>query len=121
MSINPDLRISLRHRRVAYRVRMNRPFRHSEDTDVIDGMFQDPEGVPIGPLIVAESLDTPPDTFLVIPDERIPLIHVEAALDQDHRIGNYEQVVGLIYDASEEPAGTVAADGDRWDGGDIVV
>jgi hypothetical protein len=110
-----------KHRRIAYRVRMARPFRHSEDNDIIDGVYSDPDGGSIGLLIPVEDGDRAPQEFLVVPNEQIPLVHVEAALENDHRVSGYEQVFGLIYDEGETPAVGVAATGDRWDAGDIVV
>jgi hypothetical protein len=109
-----------RHRRILYRVQMERPFRHDEDIDIIEGIYRDPEGEPLGRLIAAE---TPPplDRFVVLPDEDIPLVHVESALEADGRVTSYEQVFGLLYDPSETPAQGVRDTGDRWESGDLVV
>jgi hypothetical protein len=109
-----------KHRRIAYRVRMARPFRHSQDDDIIDGVYRDSDGGSIGLLIPAEDGDTAPQAFLVVPNEDLPLVHVEAAFENDHRISGYEQVFGLVYDEGEAPAPGVAATGDRWDA-DVVV
>ena len=110
-----------KHRRIAYRVQLNRPFRHNQDTDVIDGLYRDSDGDPIGQLLVAEQPHRKPETFLVIPAESLSLLHVEAALERDHRVKGYEQVFGLLYDPDEEPAAGVRASGDRWESGDLVV
>lgn len=110
-----------KHRRIAYRVQLSRPFRHEEDGDLIDGVYKDPDGDVVGPLIVREQRHREPEAFLVVPDEAIPLIHVEAAFDNDHRITAYEQVFGLIFQADEPVDENVRTLGDPWDGGDIVV
>jgi hypothetical protein len=100
---------------------MTRPLRLAEDSDLVDGAFLDNGGRVIGPLILAEPAGRHPDSFLVIPDEDLPLVHVEAAFENDHRVSGYEQVIGLIYDRSETPSGTVAVTGDRWDGAEVVI
>jgi hypothetical protein len=117
----PDGQPTRKHRRIAYRAQMSRPFKHAEDSDLIDGVYRDLDGRVIGPIIFAEPPHARPDVFLLVPDEALPLVHVEAALDADHRITAYEQVFGLLYEAGEQPAPAVAATGDRWDAGDLVV
>lgn len=109
-----------RHRRILYRVLMRRPFRHDLDTDIIDGLYRDTEGAPLGGLVSAET-PVPPDRFLVLPDEGIPLVHVESALEADSRIEQYEQVFGLLYDPGETPVDGVKEMGDRWESGDMVI
>lgn len=111
---------SRKHRRVAYRVQLNRPFRHSEDTDIIDGVYNDGTNGGIGPILLPSG-DHDRTALLILPDEEIPLLHVEAAFDADHRIQGYEQVVGLLYDPGEPVAPGVRENGDRWDAGDLVV
>lgn len=109
-----------RHRRIMYRALMRRPFRHDLDTDIIDGIYRDPEGDPLGRLIAPDG-PAPIDRFLVLPDEDIPLVHVESALEADGRVGAYEQVFGLLYDPSETPVQGVRETGDRWESGDLVI
>ncbi|GMV84520.1 MAG: hypothetical protein AMXMBFR80_03780 [Dehalococcoidia bacterium] len=109
-----------RHRRILYRALMRRPFRHDLDTDIIDGIYRDTEGEPLGRLIAPDG-PNPLDRFLVLPDEDIPLVHVESALDADTRVGTYEQVFGLLYDPGETPVQGVRETGDRWEGGDLVI
>ncbi len=109
-----------RHRRILYRVQMSSPFKHGRDTDIIDGVYADTAGEPLGRLIVPDTGRTP-DSFLVLPDEEIPLVHVEAALEADIRVSGYEQLFGLLYDPGERPVEGVAEMGDRWVAGDLVV
>jgi hypothetical protein len=108
-----------RHRRIMYRVQMRSPFKHDRDTDVIDGVYRDPEGDTIGRLIMVEP--GRPDLFLVIPEEAVPLVHVEAALEADSRAASYDRVFGLLYDPGEVPLAGVREMGDRWEAGDLVV
>lgn len=107
-----------RHRRIAYQVEMRRPFMHSRDLDIIEGEYADREGDRIGRLIVAEGGDG--RTFLVLPEETIPLVHVEATLDADRRVASYTQAVALLYDPEEAPAEGVKELGDCWEAGDLV-
>ncbi|HQW52259.1 MAG TPA: hypothetical protein PL082_09400 [Tepidiformaceae bacterium] len=109
-----------RHRRILYRAELGRPFRHDHDTDILDGIYRDAEGDPLGQLITEEQRG-PLDTFLVLPDEGIPLVHVEASLEADGRVSAYEQVFGLLYDPGEAPAAGVRETGERWESGDLVV
>jgi hypothetical protein len=109
-----------RHRRILYRALMRRPFRHDLDTDIIDGIYRDTEGDPLGRLITPDD-PHPLDRFLVLPDEDIPLVHVESALEADTRVGTYEQVFGLLYDPGETPVQGVRETGDRWESGDLVI
>jgi len=109
-----------KHRRIAYRVEI-RPFRHGRDTDLIEGFYRDREGRTIGQLLLADQQHEPPKVFLVIPDESLPLVHVEASLDADRRVSIYEQVFGLLYEPNEETAPGVRENGDRWEAGDLVV
>ncbi len=111
---------SRKHRRIAYRVQLNRPFRHSEDTDIIDGVYSDGTNGEVGPILLPSG-DHDRTALLVLPAEDIPLLHVEAAFDSDHRVQAYEQVVGLLYDPGEPVVAGVRENGDRWDAGDLVV
>lgn len=117
---NPLLTGSRRHRRIAYRVTLSRPFRHDSDTDLIDGVYRDQEGDPIGQIMLDDQPDRLLDTLLVIPLENLPLVHVEAALDADHRITGYEQVFALLYLADERALPEVREAGDRWSDGEYV-
>lgn len=111
---------SRKHRRIAYRVQLNRPFRHSEDTDIIDGVYSDGTNGALGPILLPSG-DHDGRALLVLPEEDIPLIHVEAAMDNDHRVDSFEQVFGLLYDPDEPVPGGVGGVGDRWDAGDLIV
>ena len=46
---------------------------------------------------------------------------MEAALDEDHRVASYEQVVGLLFDPLEPVPPGVDENGERWDNGELVV
>lgn len=109
---------SRRHRRIAYRAEFREPAAHTGAPYLVEGLYRDPEGEPIGPVFVHED---PPEDFLVLPDEGIPLVHVEAALEADHRLASYEQLVGLIFDPQEPVPPGVAENGERWDNGELVV
>lgn len=112
--------MSRKHRRIAYRVQLNRPFRHAEDTDIIDGVYGDGSNGPLGPILLPSG-DHDRTALLILPAEDIPLLHVEAAMDKDHRVESFEQVVGLLYDPGEPVSPGVRDTGDRWDAGDLVV
>ena len=108
-----------RHRRIAYRATFARPFDH-EDTDLIEGLYRDPEGEAIGKAILEQRRHEAPQAFLVIPEEEIPLVHVEARLDDDPRVGSYDQVFALLYGSDETPGRGVRATGEKWDDGELV-
>lgn len=108
-----------RHRRIVYQVEMRRPFMHSRDLDIIEGEYRDREGDLIGQLVMNEGGDD--NTFLVLPEENIPLVHVEATLEADRRVVSYTQAVGLLYEPEETPVKGVRELGERWEAGDLVV
>jgi hypothetical protein len=105
-----------KHRRVAYRVGVSRHFERSRDSDRIDDVYRDAEGDRIGAIFAKG-----PDLLLVLPDESIPLMHVEAAFESDHRITDVEPVVALIYEIDEAPVRGVRDSGDRWESGDAIL
>jgi hypothetical protein len=107
-----------RHRRIAYRCAFGEPLAHTGAPYLVEGIYRDREGKRIGPVFTNED---PPEEFLVLPDEEIPLVHVEAALDADHRVASYEQVVGLLFDPQERVPRGVDENGERWDNGELVV
>jgi hypothetical protein len=102
-----------KHRRVAYRVGVTRHFERSRDSDLIDEIYRDSEGDRIGPIFAKGH-----DLLLILPDESIPLVHVEAALEADHRISDVEPLVVLVYEPDEQPARGVRESGERWESGD---
>ena len=116
---DPFLTGGRRHRRIAYRATFGRSFDH-EDTDLIEGVYRDPEGDVIGKVMLEQRRHEAPQAFLVIPEEAIPLVHVEAKLDDDPRVGAYDQVFALLYRADETPAKGVSDTGERWDDGELV-
>lgn|GEM_PF-5320463 len=116
---DPFLTGNRRHRRIAYRATLSRPFHH-EDTDLIEGHYADVEGEPLGRAILEDRPHDPPLGFLLIPEEDIPLVHVEARLEQDPRVAAYEQVVALLYRSEEQPVAGVREMGERWDDGEVV-
>ena len=116
---DPFLTGDRRHRRIAYRATFGRSFDH-EDTDLIEGVYRDPEGDVIGKVMLEQRRHEAPQAFLVIPEEEIPLVHVEAKLDDDPRVGAYDQVFALLYRADETPEKGVSDTGERWDDGELV-
>ncbi|MEO8541237.1 MAG: hypothetical protein ABI577_15965 [bacterium] len=109
-----------RHRRIAYRGALVGTFTRDADSDMIDGEYRDSEGDVIGPMLTEQRRHEEARAFLVIPNESIPLVHVEAALEGDHRVGGYEQVFALLYRPGETPVRGVHEMGDRWDDGELV-
>lgn len=119
-SKDPFLTGDRRHRRIAYRGSLVRPFHRDADSDQIDGEYRDSEGELIGRMILEQRRHEPAHAFLVIPEEDIPLLHVEAALEADHRVGSYDRVFALLYRTGETPAKSVSEMGARWDDGEFV-
>lgn len=107
-----------RHRRIAYRAEFTEPLAHTRAPYLVEGVYTDAEGRRIGPVFTNED---PPEAFLVLPDEDVPLVHVEAALDADPRVASYEQLVGLLFDPLEAVPRGVAETGERWENGELVV
>jgi hypothetical protein len=110
-----------RHRRIAYRGALTAGFSRDADSDMIDGEYRDGEGDLVGRLILEQRRHEAARAFLVIPEEDIPLVHVEAALEADHRITGYDQVFALIYRPGEKPTRGVSEMGDRWDDGEWLI
>lgn len=108
-----------RHRQIAYRVEFWQPISKQAE-DLCFGDYTDPEGDRLGKLLHRghASGDT---QGLLIPDEAIPLVHVEAALEADHRVTTWEMVVALVYTSGEQPPATVVETGDRWDSGELRI
>ncbi len=109
-----------RHRRIAYRGWLSGTFHRDTDSDMIDGEYRDGEGDLVGRLVLEQRRHEEARAFLIIPEETIPLVHVEAALESDHRISNYEQVFALLFGPGESASRTVRETGDRWDDGELV-
>lgn len=109
-----------RHRQVAYRVDFSRPITRDRSEDLFFGDYTDPEGDRLGQL-VHRAHDPGSTQGLLIPDESIPLVHVEAALEADHRVTSYDMVVALVYEAGEEPPTVVVETGDAWEAGGLRI
>lgn len=109
-----------RHRRIAYRGALTAGFSRDADSDMIDGEYRDSEGDVIGRVVLEQRRHETARAFLVIPEEDIPLVHVEAALERDHRVTGYDQVFALLYRPGDVPAMGVSEMGDRWDDGELV-
>jgi len=118
---DPFMTGNRRHRRIAYRASFARPFDHDDDQDLIEGVYRDREGDLVGRAILEQRRHEAPLSFLVIPEEDIPLVHVEASLDSDGRVGSYDQVFALLYRSGEPVARGVREMGERWDDGEFEV
>jgi len=110
-----------RRPRTAYLVRMSRPFRHEEDTDLIEGVYSDQEGEPLGAIILREQRGESPDTFLVVTASAVVAVHVEGCFEADHRVTSYERLAAVVYQPEDTPPPGVERDGERWDTGEEVV
>ena len=119
-SKDPFLTGDRRHRRIAYRGSLVTQFQRDADSDQIDGDYRDAEGDLIGRMILEQRRREEAHAFLVIPEEDIPLLHVEAALESDHRVGSYDRVFVLLYRTGETPLEGVSEMGVRWDDGEVV-
>lgn len=110
-----------RHRQVAYRLELAHPIsKERSDEDLFFGSYADPEGDHLGQL-VHRAHDRASTQGLLIPEETIPLVHVEAALEADHRVTGFDMVVALVYEADEIPPAVVVETGDRWDAGGMHI
>ena len=112
--------ITERHRQVAYRLEFARPITKEKSEDLFFGDYADPEGERLGQL-VHRAHDPAATQVLLFPDESIPLVHVEASLEADHRVTGYGMVVALVFKAGEEPPAVVVETGDRWDAGGMHI
>lgn len=109
-----------KHRQIAFLVEFEHPMTRASGEDVFFGDYIDPEGDRVGRLLHRRG-DPEGERALLVPDEAIPLMHVEAALDGDHRVTSYGMVVALIYGPGERPPAAVVETGDRWDAGDLHI
>lgn len=110
-----------RRPRIAYLVRMSRSFRHDEDTDLIDGVYVDQEGEPLGAIVLREQRGGPPDTFLVVAAPGVVAVHAEGVFEADHRVTSYERLAAVVYPPEVTAPPGVERDGERWDTGEEVV
>lgn len=117
---DPFMTAGRRHRRIAYRASFARAFNH-EDTDLIEGIYNDREGDPLGRAFLEQRRHEAPQAFLLLPEESVPLVHVEATLEADPRVGSYDRVFSLLYRSEETPVREVREMGERWDDGELLV
>ncbi len=111
---------TLKHRRVAFRLEFSHLLTRERDEDLYFGDYADAKGHRIGQLIHARH--NPESTHAVlIPDEDVPLMHIESSLDADHAVASYDMVIALVYEPSEKVPSGVDETGDLWDAGPIRV
>lgn len=115
-----DMVTTERHRQVAYRLEFTRPITKEKSEDLFFGDYADSEGERLGQL-VHRAHDRAATQVLLFPDESIPLVHVEASLEADHRVTGYGMVVALVFEAEETPPAAVVETGDRWDAGGMHI
>lgn len=109
-----------KHRQIMYLVDFAHPLTDRFDGDLFEGEYRDHEGGVIGRVLHRRN-DPRPTRGLVVPDESVPLVHVESALDADHGIDSFAMVIALAYGPGEDPPDGVADTGDRWDIGAVHV
>lgn len=102
---------------LAYLVELARPLHH-EDDDLNSGRYHDANGDAIGEAIFGRYDQS--GRFLLIVDDAMSAVHVEAVLDADHRVEDFERRAVMRYgEPSEAPAG-IREDGDAWISGEYV-
>jgi hypothetical protein len=109
-----------KHRQIAYRVELSRGITRDTGEDLFFGVYRDPEGGRVGRFLYRRH-EAAPSCGLLIPDEAIPLMHVEEALDTDHRVSSFGMAIALIYRRGEQPHAGVVEMGERWDAGDLRI
>jgi hypothetical protein len=109
-----------KHRQIAYLVEFAHPITRDRDADLFFGEYTDAAGHRIGRLLRPRH-DPESTNALLVPDEEVPLMHVQASLDADHLVTSFGMVVALIYRPEETPPEGVVESGDRWDAGDMRI
>lgn len=112
-----DLPTTEQHRQIAYRVDFSSPITKDSE-DLYFGHYTDPEGDRLGQMLHRMPEST---QGLLIPDESIPLVHVEATLEADHRVTTYGMVVALVFEDGAKVPPVVVETGDRWDTGGLHI
>ena len=101
---------------LGFHVELAHPANHNDD-DLVLGRYLDVEGRLLGDVILedhqAERL------LLVVPDD-IVVMHVEAALENDHRVVSADRRTVVTFAAGDRVPPGVLRDGERWDAGDTV-
>lgn len=102
---------------LAYLVDLARPLHHQDD-DLNGGRYHDANGDSIGEAIFG--IFEQNEQFLLIVDDDVAAVHVEAVLDADHRVEDFgRRAVMRFSQPSEAPAG-VRQDGEEWLSGEYV-
>lgn len=103
-----------KHRRIVFRLEFTHPVTRERDEDLYFGDYSDSKGQRLGELVHQRGDNTSSHAVL-IPDEDIPLMHVEASLDADHTVSSFDMVVALAYGPDETPPSGVESMGEPWD------
>ncbi len=118
-TVDGEEMVERKHRRMGYVVTLRRAFRPEDDTDLAEGLYRGPGGDALGQVFLRANRSG--ETFLLLTEESMPLVHAEAALEADHRVDSYEQAVALVYEVGEMAPEGVIEEGERWSDGDAVV
>ncbi|MEP7216302.1 MAG: hypothetical protein ABI782_08615 [Anaerolineaceae bacterium] len=99
---------------LGFLVDLARPLHHQDD-DLVGGRFLDANGDFVGEVLLEGR--NPPRRFLLVVEDDMPAMHVEAVLENDHRVAGAARCAVLRYGESATVPAGVSRDGDLWDSG----
>jgi hypothetical protein len=97
-------------------VELARPVTHTDD-DLVLGRYLDIDGRLLGEVILE---DRQAERFLLLVPDDVVVLHVEAALENDHRVVSADRRAVLTFAAGEPVPPGVLREGERWDNGEVV-
>lgn len=101
---------------LGFLVELAHPATHTDD-DLVVGRYVDADGRLLGEVILE---DRQAGRFLLIVPDDVVVMHVEAALENDHRVVSADRRTVLRFEAGEPVPPGVLREGERWDAGDAV-
>jgi hypothetical protein len=101
---------------LGFHVELAHPASHADD-DLVIGRYLDVEGRLLGEVVLE---DRQAERFLLIVPDDVVVMHVEAALENDHRVVSADRRTVVTFAAGDPVPPGVLRDGERWDAGDTV-
>lgn len=102
---------------LGYVVDLARPLHH-EDDDLAGGRFHDANGDSLGEVIFDTA--SPSLRFLLVVEDDMAAVHVEAILDADHRVESFAHRAVMRYGDRSEASAGIRDEGEAWESGEYV-
>lgn len=109
---------SMQQAHLGFLVELTRPVGR-DDRDLLAGRYIDLYDKPLGEVILEDR--SPTRRFLLVVLDQVVAMHVEAALENDHRTASRARRAVLRYPRGTEVPPGVVRGGDVWAAGDDIV